>query len=403
MASSGDGTGWDGTVPANTEPVYKGALEIRDLRLGVGIRNDKEHIDAAASSAGGEHMQGSGRFYSLATGSIPNTQPDATALVAADNGMGWHDSTTGWLYILTDYAAPTIGNGWTSIGAMLGMTWSASGTDPTVVQTNTTQEDTDEGRETLYTWNGEQSGGESSSLATMKICHVGTGDDEKGQIILSVNGLDGLLEVCRLEALDGSDQVQLLMNAKKISGLADGTNATDALAAGQVDDTTIQLDGSDQLETINYGVYARYSNTQVANTAGGTATKDAWRKCALNTEDVDASSIASIATNTITIATTGVYRFKGDAVFRSTALTRIRIRKTNATAATIAISGNSYMQTTSNNDHELTCSGKFAATANDTIELQYYCVDNGTQGTAMNIGAETEVYAHLEIIGTVAG
>ncbi len=48
MAHSGDGTGYDGTVPTNIEPVYKGALELRDLRLGVAIRADKEHIDYAA-------------------------------------------------------------------------------------------------------------------------------------------------------------------------------------------------------------------------------------------------------------------------------------------------------------------------------------------------------------------
>ncbi len=295
---------------------------------------------------------------------------------------------------------------WTAIGTMLGLVWSVSGTDPTVVQTNTTQEDTDEGRETLYTWNGEQSGGESSSLATMKICHVGTGDDEKGQIILSVNGLDGLLEVCRFEALDGSDQVQLLMNSKKITGLADGTNATDALAAGQVDGATIQLDGSDDLEAINYGRYAQFKHQQTANTDGGTATANSWTKYPLNADGPDGSSIATMSSSVITISTTGVYFFEARATFHKTGYTRIRIRKTNATASTIATSINHNVQTGATDHPAIIASGKFAATANDTIEMQFYVSTTNTGnglGDPMNKESEVELYGTLEIHGTVAG
>ena len=63
---------------------------------------------------------------------------------------------------------------------------------PEVVLTNTTEEDTDGGRESKITFKGEQSGGELSTLAQIQASHDGTADDEKGDLIFSTNdGSDG--------------------------------------------------------------------------------------------------------------------------------------------------------------------------------------------------------------------
>jgi len=57
---------------------------------------------------------------------------------------------------------------------------------------NTTHEDTDGGRESKITFQGEQSGGEQSFLAQIQASHDGAADDQKGDLIFRTNdGSDG--------------------------------------------------------------------------------------------------------------------------------------------------------------------------------------------------------------------
>jgi hypothetical protein len=66
------------------------------------------------------------------------------------------------------------------------------GETPYVTLKNSTEEDTDGGRESRLIFEGEQSGGEISSLAQIEVSHDGSADDEKGQFILKINsGADG--------------------------------------------------------------------------------------------------------------------------------------------------------------------------------------------------------------------
>ena len=63
---------------------------------------------------------------------------------------------------------------------------------PSLTITNTTHEDTDGGREGKLKFQGEQSGGELSTLAEIEASHEGTADDEKGELIFRTNdGNDG--------------------------------------------------------------------------------------------------------------------------------------------------------------------------------------------------------------------
>lgn len=229
--SNHDGTGqyYDPTYPADSEPVYRGALEIRDLRKGVEFRTAMEHSQFEDSSAGGEHLQGSAKFYSQSV--APTTRPNsindpwgtgATILTAADDGRGWVDEDVDWLYILTDGSVPT----WTSIGTMLGPTWSVSGANPLLTQQNTDEENTDgtlaptdsTGRGVLHTFKGEKSDSTVVTQAQVKICHKGTADDSYGAMIFSVNNGTNVTEVMRLVA-DESGDVQMLMNSKVLKGL----------------------------------------------------------------------------------------------------------------------------------------------------------------------------------------
>ena len=59
----GDGTGWNTADPNDSDILKDGDDEIRDVRLGTGIRVDKEHETLATASAGGEHKEGSAKAY----------------------------------------------------------------------------------------------------------------------------------------------------------------------------------------------------------------------------------------------------------------------------------------------------------------------------------------------------
>lgn len=87
MAHDGTGTGWTITDPQDTELRSLGAKEIRDLRIGMAIRIDKEHQPLSASSGGGEHKEGSAVVYNDIASTFPTNKPDgATALDANDDG-----------------------------------------------------------------------------------------------------------------------------------------------------------------------------------------------------------------------------------------------------------------------------------------------------------------------------
>ena len=64
---------------------------------------------------------------------------------------------------------------------------------------NDTEEDTDGGRESTVIFQGEQSGGEISTLAEIEASHDGTADDQKGDLIFRTN--DGSDNAAPTEAL----------------------------------------------------------------------------------------------------------------------------------------------------------------------------------------------------------
>ena len=71
---------------------------------------------------------------------------------------------------------------------------------------NPTHEDTDGGRESALSFQGEQSGGEISTLAAIQASHDGTADDQKGDLIFKTNdGSDNAAPTERLRIdSDGS-------------------------------------------------------------------------------------------------------------------------------------------------------------------------------------------------------
>ncbi|UCD58803.1 MAG: hypothetical protein JSV16_06770, partial [Candidatus Hydrogenedentota bacterium] len=83
-----------------------------------------------------------------------------------------------------------------SPGTLLDM----AGTAPYLTIHNTTEEDTDGGREGKIIFEGEQSGGELSTLAEIQASHDGTSDDTKGDLIFSTNDGASLSEAGRFDS-----------------------------------------------------------------------------------------------------------------------------------------------------------------------------------------------------------
>lgn len=97
-----------------------------------------------------------------------------------------------------NHVLKTNGSGVLSFAAEVG--GDITDTAPERLFTNTTEEDTDGGRESKITFKGEQSGGEVSTLAQIEASHDGTSDDEKGKIIFRTNdGSDGSSPTSRVE------------------------------------------------------------------------------------------------------------------------------------------------------------------------------------------------------------
>ena len=96
-------------------------------------------------------------------------------------------------------------------------------TAPYVTLKNSTEEDTDGGRESRLIFEGEQSGGEISTLAQIEVSHNGSADDQKGRIIISVNdGSDGSSPSEVLRILDTKD-ILIGQSSTSVPGLGNTT------------------------------------------------------------------------------------------------------------------------------------------------------------------------------------
>ena len=127
----------------------------------------------------------------FATGGVERLEIGSSEVVFNDpsNDVDFRVESNGQTHMLfVDAGNDRIGIGDSAPGTFV----EAHSTAPHITLRNTTEEDTDGGRETLLIFEGEQSGGEISTLAQIEVGHDGTADDEKGEIIIKVNdGSDG--------------------------------------------------------------------------------------------------------------------------------------------------------------------------------------------------------------------
>ena len=99
-----------------------------------------------------------------------------------------NEETGDILFYTSDTLRQTISAaGNVGIGAAAGTLLELFGTAPYLTLRNSTHEDGDGGRESKIIFEGEQSGGEDSTLAVIQASHDGTSDDQKGDLIFYTN------------------------------------------------------------------------------------------------------------------------------------------------------------------------------------------------------------------------
>jgi len=112
---------------------------------------------------------------------------------------------------------------------------------------NPTHEDTDGGRESALSFQGEQSGGEISTLAAIQASHDGTADDQKGDLIFKTN--DGSDNNAPTERLRIDSAGSILTATLGTDNVHLGEGAGDSIASGGNQNTLIGKDAGTALTT----------------------------------------------------------------------------------------------------------------------------------------------------------
>ena len=185
---------------------------------------------------------------------------------------------------------------------------------------NATHEDTDGGRESKLSFKGEQSGGESSTLAEIQASHDGTADDQKGDLIFKTNdGSDNNAPTERLR-INSDGNMSLGSSSSSYKLFVKGTDSSDSgdvtvrLETGTVSSNSATNDLTLDLtaRSITSGGTAQAHNTEIRSLAdasgnGGTLavytenssaaiterwriTKDGHFKAAANGNGIDFSA-----------------------------------------------------------------------------------------------------------------
>lgn len=143
-------------------------------------------------------------------------------------------------------------------------------------------------------------------------------------------------------------------------------------------------------------LYVLAREEQTSGTAGGTFTSGAWRTRTLNTLSVNDGSIASLATNQVTLPA-GTYIFRGRAPAWSTNRNQMRLQNITDTA-TVMLGPNAYSSASvPGAPSDASVSGKFTIAGAKAFELQHQAETTSTTtgfGIAGSFG--TEVYASIE-------
>lgn len=154
---------------------------------------------------------------------------------------------------------------------------------------------------------------------------------------------------------------------------------------------------STALNTEEYMIYAKLSDTKTANTGGGTFTSGAWQTRVINTEDSDVDNIVSVSGNQFTLVS-GTYLIRATAP--AYAVDRHKARLRNMTDSSTTLVGSSaYSSNGSSSAEPSIIEGRFTIAAAKAFEIQHQCQTTVATlgfGVESNFG-ESEVYTIIEL------
>ena len=271
---------------------------------------------------------------------------------------------------------------------------------PSLTITNTTHEDTDGGREGTLKFQGEQSGGELSTLAEIEASHDGTADDEKGDLIFRTNdGSDGAspTEAMRIDSDGhvgiGTSTPAAPLDITKAGGgnfVALFQNTTDATPYGiHVKDAASGANGYPLFQVTNGAGNQTYFRVDsgtgyvtkpktpafhaygIGNSAasGGTANSGEYLLLGNNGISVNNGNHYSVSNGTFTVPIAGLYYFSFSLLYDNTF--------NNAGSASIRKNGSDigeygYVEGNSVDYMQVSASAVVNCAANDAIRVYSY-------------------------------
>ena len=182
---------------------------------------------------------------------------------------------------------------------------SSTDTSPDFTLKNTTQEDTDGGRESTITFKGEQSGGEESTLAEIRASHDGTSDDEKGDLIFKTNdGSDGASPTERVRIDSNGDAIfatgsDIRTDTAGTDNVRIGSGALGAIQSGGNENVAVGKDALAAQTTADNNT-AVGTEALAANTTASSNTAFGWNALKSNTTGNNNVAIGAAALDAIT-------------------------------------------------------------------------------------------------------
>lgn len=144
--------------------------------------------------------------------------------------------------------------------------------------------------------------------------------------------------------------------------------------------------------------YIKVSEQQSSGTNGGTATSGSWISRVLNTKDSDTASIASLASNQVTLPA-GTYIVNATSPFHATNVSQIRLQ--NITASTTLLLGTNTQTNTSTVSFS-TIIGIITLASSSAVAIQYQVTGGGSANDLGQSGAfGTEIYTVADFIKVV--
>jgi hypothetical protein len=193
-----------------------------------------------------------------------------------------------------------------------------------------------------------------------------------------------------------------------VGTIANSDLPTSGVSAASYTNANITVNAQGIITTASNGSgatynYARLASDAASGTAATATTGGAWTTYTLNTEEVDAGNIVSIASNQFTLANAGTYRILASTTFLSalTNVMNVRTRLQNITDGTTAFQGIQVTTPTpgvsaTRFGATLPLQGVVTIAASKAFAVQYYTNVAGLTASAVTTGA-VEVYMTIVI------